>query len=151
MILRKFNNLDENVFLHLFKYLCPQFYGAEFWLSFNNCSQVLKQFSIGYHKALKKIFYVSYRESNHFICLISNLLIFEHYINYLKISKVYGLLRNSCSFISKNKCIFLRGTFAKHIDSISKTKYGITSIFDNDLDAIRSRTWFVQNQEDPLR
>jgi len=151
MLLRKYNTLNEDIFLYLFKSLCMQFYGAELWLNFSNCSQILKQFRIGYHKAIKKIFNVSYRESNHYICNTTGLYMFDNYIDYLRICKIYRLLRCPCIFVLKNKNVFLRGFFAKKLNSIFKDKYNILNVFCNDLDAVKSRIFYVQNLEDGLR
>ncbi|CAF2033057.1 unnamed protein product [Rotaria magnacalcarata] len=43
-ILRKFNTLDNNSMLFLFKSYCTQIYGAELWINNHGCSQVLRQF-----------------------------------------------------------------------------------------------------------
>ena len=53
-LLRKFNFLDKNVKLLLFRQFCIQFYGSELWFSNDGSIGQLKQFGAGYHKAIKK-------------------------------------------------------------------------------------------------
>ena len=65
-ILRNFNFADQKVKLFLFKQYCLQFYGSELWIGSGGASGALKQFAIGYHKAIKKLLNLSYHESNHF-------------------------------------------------------------------------------------
>lgn len=121
------------------------------WLSSANCSQILKQFSIGYHKAIKKIFNFSNRESNHNICKLADLFVFDHFLNSLKISTFHRLMLNPCKFVHKNMISFKRGKFFRTIDDILKNNYGIRNVLENDIDALKSRILFVQNLEDPLR
>ena len=54
-ILRKFNNLDVNTKLFLFKQYCLQIYGSELWFGRNRSNSNIKQFAVGYLKAVKKI------------------------------------------------------------------------------------------------
>ena len=51
-ILRKFNSVDENIKIFLFKQYCLQLYGAELWFGGVKSKTALKQFAIGYHKAI---------------------------------------------------------------------------------------------------
>lgn len=151
MILRKFNSLDVNAFMTLFKSYCMQFYGAELWLNFNNSSQVLKQFEIGFHKSLKKILNVSYHESNHAVCKHLKLLTLRHYLNYLQLTKLFSLLQNPCNFINKNKFFYWKGVFLNKLSTTFKNVYGISDVFNNDLDALIARIYFIFNLEDSLR
>ena len=81
----------------LFKQYCLQFYGCEMW--FSSAGSCLKQFGIGYHKAIKKILKLSYHESNHYACQEAQLLTFKHYINKCKIIASIRYLSRPCKFI----------------------------------------------------
>ena len=63
-ILRKFYYVDLQIFLTLFNSFCLCFYGTELWFENFNCKTIKKQFAIGYHKAVKKILQVPWREGN---------------------------------------------------------------------------------------
>ena len=66
-ILRKFNETDQDIKLILFKQFCLQIYGAELWFGACGYKSNLKEFSVAYHKAIKKIIGLSYHESNHYV------------------------------------------------------------------------------------
>ena len=151
VILRRFNSLSWEVLLYLIKSYCTPFYGADLWINLDNSSQILNQFAIGYHKAFKKICNVSSRMSNHFICNQIGIFMFKHYINYLKICTAFRLLFKPCIFIEKNKAAFLKGELVRDIERIFNCVYGVSEIFQNDLDALKARIFYVQAREDPLR
>ena len=96
--MRKFSFTDKEVLLYLFKQYCLQFYGSELWIGHCCSSNALKQFSIGYHKAIKKIIKVSYHESNHYACQEAHLFTFEHLVNKIKVSTAYRLIKSPCEF-----------------------------------------------------
>lgn len=151
-ILRKFNSLTPDVLLFLFKTYCVHMYGANLWLNTAGCSQVIRQFQIGYHKAIKKIYNVSSRESNHLICNAAQIMMFNHYINYVKIRTFKKFLTNPCQFIERNFNTFLNNSFfIQNVRNILNVGYGVPSLTDNDLDAIRARIFYVQYREEPLR
>ena len=54
IILRRMNFADTRIKLYLFKQCCLQIYGAELWFHETGSMSGLKQFGIGYHKAIKK-------------------------------------------------------------------------------------------------
>ena len=68
VILRNFNFADNIIKVFLFKQYCIQFYGSELWFGGKKSTQELKQFAVGYHKAIKKLTCLSTHESNHFAC-----------------------------------------------------------------------------------
>ena len=151
-LLRKFSFTETEVMLYLFKQYCLQFYGVELWIQNNRCVSSLKQFGIGYHKAVKKIIGVSYHESNHFACQEANLLTFEHTINKIKISAAYRLMNNPCDFSAKlHDFMCVSSTLYCDIYKILKDKYELESLMENDIDAIMSRIRFTQNHEKQMR
>jgi hypothetical protein len=150
-ILRKFDSKNEDMLSYLFKSYCLPMYGSDLWISYDNCSQIIKQLRIGYHKSIKKIYKTSYKESNHVICNEKQFLTFDHYINFLKVNTIFRLLQKPCKFISINNIPLSRGVISRNIGKIFKNLYGIDNIFINDLDSIKSRIWRVQLLEDSLR
>ena len=82
IVLRKFHFSDINVLLQLFDSYCTGFYGMELWFNLRGCSTLLNQFSVGFHKAIKKIFNVPYYFSNHDVCEAAGLFTFQHFINF---------------------------------------------------------------------
>ena len=54
----------------------------EFWARAFNCKRELKQCSIGYHTALKKILKVPWSVSNHQVCEALGLLKFDDFKRY---------------------------------------------------------------------
>ena len=151
-ILRKFSFTDKEVLLYLFKQYCLQFYGSELWIGNRWSSGALKQFGIGYHKAIKKIIKVSYHESNHYACQEAHLFTFEHLVNKIKISTAYRLITNPCDFFIKVKD-FMKFSSAlfRDVHELLQEKYGVDSLIDNDCEALIARITFIQNHKEQMR
>ena len=112
----------------------------------------MKQLEIGYYKAIKKILNLSSHESNHYACQESNLLTFEHLINKIKILAAFRFFCSPCDFIKKAiNFLYISSMFLKQIFIISKNKYDIDMLFENDIDAVMSRILFVQQRESQMR
>ena len=151
-ILRKFCDLDRNVKLLLFKQYCLQIYGAELWFGGSVSLGSLKQFAVGYHKAIKKLIGVSYHESNHYSCQEARMLMFDHYLSSLKIDFFFRLYMHPCKFMRKVfEYLSVSSVFFNEICDMVKCKYGIDDLIDNDIDAIHSRIIYTQNHETPMR
>ena len=151
-LLRKFSHSGKEVLLYLFKHYCLQFYGAELWMRSNRCISTIKQFSIGYHKAIKKLIGVSSHESNHYACQEACLFTFEHQINKIKISTAFRLMKDPCSFLAKiDNYMCFSSAFYSHVNSILQDKYNVESLLGNDIDALMARIHFTQNHEEQLR
>ena len=151
-VFRKFYGVDPNILTFLFKSYCTSFYGAELWHDVRGCSQIIKQFGIGYHKALKRIYSMSSHVSNHEICNICDILMFKHYVNSKVISFTYKLLKSDNACLLPHKYYFCNcSEVLKNVNEILKGIYGVLTIKDNDLDALKARIMYVQNHEDRLR
>ena len=151
-IIRKFSNVNNESKLFLFKQYCLQIYGAELWFGSAGSRGNLKQYAIAYHKGIKKILGMSYRESNHYACQEAGVFTFENLINDIKIQFMLRLFLKPCKFIEKLwPYLLISSVLFDEMDTILKGKYNIWDIFDNDKDAVRSRIMFVQNHEIPMR
>ena len=112
----------------------------------------MKQFGIGYHKAVKKIIGVSYHESNHYVCQEAQVFTFGHHVNRCKIMAAIRLFKRPCKFLESIMGYFvLSSFFLKHIYLILNEEYGIESLLCNDVDAIISRICLIQNSEPQMR
>ena len=152
VVLRKFSFADVRVKLYLFRQYCLQFYGPELWFSNKGSVGSLRDFELGYHKAIKKILGLSYRESNHFACQEANLLTFEHLMNKIKVTHAIRLLMHPCEFIRRvNPFLWVSSVFYNEIYELLEKKYEIDSIVLNDKEAIVARIGFVQNHEEQSR
>ena len=152
MILRKFSFASKDVKIFLFKQYCLQIYGAEFWLRDSRSSAVLKQFSVSYHKAIKKLLNLSSHESNHFACQEAHLLTFQHLINKLKIMATIRLFSEPCALIRKIRdYMYISSFLFNEVSDILRRDYDVDSVLDDDRDAIFSRICFVQNHEKQMR
>ena len=151
-VLRKFCNLEKNVKLFLFKQYCLQIYGAELWFGGNVSHNSLKQFAVGYHKAIKKLIGVSYHEGNHYSCQEAQTLTFEHYINSMKINFFFRISMFPCNFMKKVfGYLSVSSVFFNEICELVRRKYDINDLIDNDKDAVYSRILYIQNHEIPMR
>ena len=77
-LIRKFNKLDVETFMFLFKSHCSSFYGNELWFSTKKCKKEFNQLKTSYHKCIKKIYNIPYWTSSHAICEEAGLLTFQH-------------------------------------------------------------------------
>ena len=151
-ILRKFSSVNENIRLFLFKQYCLQMYGAELWFGDKKSKAALKQFAIGYHKAIKKLIGVSYHESNHYACQQAQTLTFEHFLNSLKMQFMFRLNLSPCPFIEKvMKYLCVSSVFFREVSEVSIDKYQIDDLLGNDRQAVASRVSYVQNHESQMR
>ena len=138
-ILRKFYFVNTNIFLFLFKTYCLQFYGASLWCGVSGSKTVLKQFSVGFHKAIKKILKVPWRASNHVVCQMVDLVTLPHIINMQKLKFVYRCFNSPSrfNFLSKNFVyLSFNSEFLREMDFIMTNEYNVILFLDNDLDAL---------------
>ena len=150
-ILRKFHFTEKSIKIFLFKQYCMQIYGAELWYG-SKSKRMLNQFVIGYHKGIKKLLGLSSHESNHYACQEANLLLFNHYLNKLKICATIRFLKRPCKFIEKIvPYLYASSVLLNEILKILEVQYNCDSLFDNDLMAIISRIHYTQNHEKQLR
>ena len=151
-ILRKFNKLDIDTKLFLFKQYCLQIYGSELWFGPKISNSHIKQFAVGYHKAIKKILGLSYHESNHYACQEARMYTFENLINNNKIQFMFRLYMKPCNLMRKLwSYLLVSSEFFQDVNEIACKKYGINDLLENDMDAVKSRILFVQNHETQMR
>jgi hypothetical protein len=147
-LIRKFNKCDKKVFLHLFNSYCMSFFGSELWFSYKNCTALFKQVSISYHKAVKKILGISYRESSHLACEMSGLLTFNNFINLKKILFVRRLVTLPNMFMSSIRSHLLYfSSITESIRCLALNKYNLGNFFEDDTHALRARVFFVDRRE----
>ena len=147
-MLRKFNNADIQIFLHLFNSFCSTLYGCELWIDRKGCARALKEFSVSYHAVLKKILNVLKYFSNHYVCGILSLFTFEHFIN-IKLTRFMLWIKNSKSdSFYRYKYYFLYNSiFMTNLELLWKSKYNVPDVLSNDIDALVSRIDFIQKRE----
>ena len=151
-ILRKFSFADINVKLYLFRYYCLQIYGADLWLKDEGSVSTLKNFAVGYHKAIKKILGISSHESNHFACQEAQMPIFKHLLNKKRIMTAIRLFYFPCNYFKKVlPFLKISSVFRARMEKLSHREYDIEFVFENDVDAINSRIIYVQNHEETMR
>ena len=151
-LLRNFHFADSQIKVFLFKHYCIQFYGSELWFGGKSLKQELKQFAVGYHKAIKKLINVSTHESNHFACQETNLLLFGHLLNKLKISAFHRFIMKPCKFVHKaGPFLRVSSVMANNVREILYKEYDVDSFYDNDINAILSRIYYKQNHEKQMR
>ena len=148
-LFRKFHSVHIDVFYSLFNSFYSSFYASELWVCRNKCSRSIKDLSIGYHFALKKILGFPKFYSNHFTCDIFNAFTLENFINTKCIIFFFiWLSRNNCSSFNPFKHYFLTNShFKRNIERICIEKYNISNVLSNDLDAINAIIKYVQDRE----
>lgn len=151
-LLRKFSFTSIPVKLLLFQHFCLQFYGSELWFYNDRALTSLKQFGVGYHKAIKKILNLSYHESNHFACQEASLPTFKHYLNKMRFTSAVRIFTNPCLFISKAMgYLSISSICLNEIKEIFMNIYDVELLLEQDRDAVLSRISYVQDHEDQMR
>ena len=152
MVLRNFHFSDIYVQMFLFRQFCLQIYGCELWFGGSYSTTLLKDFAVGYHKAVKKILKLSYHESNHYACQEAQVFTFKHFIHKCKITAALRVLNRPCNFIQKILGFFkVSSKFLQDVYCILNDFYNIDSLLYNDIQAIISRISFIQNHESQMR
>ena len=133
-VLRKFHFVNIEIFLKLFKSYCLCFYGSELWYRNFNCKMSLKQFSIGFHKSLKKIIGASWSDSNHIVCDAVGLLTFNDFVNF-KILKFTHRLFNNRPFFLNKPLTFLKNNsvILNELNVLMKSTYQVEDFLTNAL------------------
>ena len=117
-----------------------QIYGSELWFGGTGSISAMKQFAVGYHKAIKKMLGLSYRESNHYACQEAGVYTFENLINNIKIKFLFRLHVRPCRFVEKIwSYLFLSSEFVRVVNDMAYNKYEINNLLENDIDAVNSR------------
>ena len=145
---RKFNDIQLDLKTFLFNSYCTSFYGFELWNSRSGSATEYHNLEVTYHKTIKKMLRVSYRESNHYVCSITGLPIFRHFHNNRLISFFFSIARSKSPCITPLKNYLLtESVMSENVDLIFEKVYSVTNVLANDLDALKSRILFVQNNE----
>ena len=123
-----------------------QFYGAGLWLIKNYKKNTLKQFSVGYHKAIKKTLNVPFYYGNHLVCKIVNLVTLEHQLDIEKVRLIRGIFIKPPDILKMNYEYFLMNSvYLKEIEELFFFKYDFSDILKNDMDAIIARVYYKHN------
>ena len=103
----------------------------------------MKQFNVGFHKAIKKLLNLSYHESNHFASQEANILMLDHLVNKIRLLNFYRILTNPPNIIEKMKDYFyITSIFINKMIEIFRIIYDVDDIIDNDKDALIERIKF---------
>ena len=148
-IYRKFNYANTSILLYLFNSHCMSLYASELWFDLKGSKTAFKSHAINYHKCIKKLMNLPWRERNHVACKDAGLPIFRHLINWKCISFAFNLLDSKSMCMARHKYYFiLYSDMFKKLKIKFLSLYSIKNVFDNELDAIRSRISFVQSREE---
>lgn len=151
-IYRKFHSSNVDVLISLFKSHCLTFYGSQLWHDNTGCQKNFKSLGISYHKSLKKILNMPWRESNHFVCDRVNMLTCNHLLNMYMFRYIFSLLKsNSVCIVPFKLYLSDQSKIVRDIIEIARKCYNIENLLDNDFDAIVSRIQYVQDREESTR
>ena len=107
----------------------------------------MNQFSVGFHKALKKILNVPNFYSNHLVCEFMGLVTLIHQLHIEKVRFIYKIFKNPPAFLNKNFNYFKYNSyFLKDVEIIFNTFYDVDDLLDNDFEAIVARVYFIHNR-----
>ena len=148
MFFRKFSSVDLHMKIQLFDSLCMSLYGLETIFNLKNCSAILRKLGVSYHYALKRLLGFPKHESNHYTCALLEKMTFQHFMNFQKTKFLFWMQNSSspCLVGLKNHMTKF-SVYANGISKFWSSDYNVCNVLDNDLCALRSRIFHVQNRE----
>ena len=139
-----FSILSEDIFLFLFKSYCTPNYGVNIWnLQSTYKIKEYNAFKIAYSNAVKRIYNLNKFYSSHQIFNACHLLMLDHHINFVQCRYFVNMYREPKGLLYLLPGVVKQGVIFNSLSRIFKNTYGV-SILDNDLDALKSRVIFVQ-------
>ena len=105
-----------------------------------------KTFNVAFSNSLKNILNVPMSSSSHAVAAVFNQLLFHHYVNFIQIRYFKRIFR-SCNPVLKILRFDMKNGYLYR--SVSKRVNNLYNcdIILNDVDALRSRVYWVQNHE----
>ena len=146
-IYRKFYFTNEIMLGFLFKTHCLSFYGAELWHDKSYSLGRFNDFSINYHNAIKQILKLPTYESNHVACESMDWLTCKHFINHKIIAFALQVWKSQSTSVFYHRAYLLNNSRLLNDAKWLGLGYDIPNVFDNDIDAIKSRILFTQKHE----
>ena len=104
-----------------------------------------RSFEIGYSNCIKSIYGLNKYESTHFIFNACNLLIFNHLVNFIQCRYCKQIFNEPKGLIYLIPSLKSGNLVTATLERVKKL-YGI-SVFENDLDAIKARIFYIQRNE----
>ena len=148
-IRKTFYNLPEHIMLFLFNSFCSPNYGLNIWNLKNILNKKdLKSFEVGYAKCIKNIYGLNKYTSSHFIFNASEMLLFKHYACYVQCRYFKDIFSNAKGIIYLIPSL-KGGVIATSLQNVFKSSYNV-SVFDNDIEALKARIFFVQKNEESI-
>ena len=145
----KFNFVNRDQLIFLFESFCRSFYGSDLWNDGLLKLNVFKNIATTYHRALKRIVGLSPYHNNHDAASLSGMLLFQHLVSSRVVSFLFRLINDKSNCMTDLKGYFRNDSImSKNIKMYFKDKYKLSSLYDNDLCAIKSRISFVQRTEE---
>ena len=149
-VYRKFNFVDKEVLLHLFRSYTSSFYGMESWC-YKLSNMSLRKISVAYHKAVKRICGYNTWDSNHRACDDAGVPIFKHLHALRLIKYIFSLINTESVCLKRFKYFFRYRSYTfKEVEHFFAIHYDLFNVFNNPICAIISRIFFVQRNEPRL-
>ena len=147
--IRQFCCVEFGVKMKLFNTICLPIYGSGLWINRNKSRVALKNIGVSYHLALKKLAGCPKYYSNHYTCNLLHSFTFEHWLNFQVLQFYISLIgRDSSCFLGLGRFLRSSSMLRSNLDKIYFDKYQINDVLENDIDAIISRIFYVQDHED---
>ena len=149
MFFRKFSSIALHIKIELFDSLCMSLYGLDTIYDVKNCSASLRKLGVSYHYALKRLLGFPKHESNHYTCALLEKMTFQHFMKFQKTKFLFWMQSSSSPCLVGLKNYMIK--FSAYANGITKSwsnLYDVRGVLDNDLCALRSRIFYVQNRED---
>ena len=146
---RKFNFLNRNILSFLFRSFCSSFYGSELWFDQIIVHSKTNKLTVSYHRALKRIAGLSPWDSNHHASDLTGIPILRHFLALKIINFLFSIvIRPTDCILGSLKLYFKHSSnICKGVSDMFLKWYSVKNIFRNDISALRSRIFFVQQNE----
>ena len=113
-----------------------------------NSGYPLRNLSVSYHYAIKRILGLPKNFSNHYACSLLGRLKFKLFMHFRMLRFCIWVVNTNSSCFVKYRTYFLSSfNFYKFVSEIFLTEHGVRNVIDSDVHALRARFEYVENNE----
>ena len=108
----------------------------------------MKEISIGYHKAIKRLAGMHVWDSNHAACERIDVNIFKHLLNKRLLKFYFDVINSRCTVVKNLRYYFmLSSSLYFRVSMIFENSFNVDGLYRNDNMALLSRVHFVERNE----
>ena len=146
-VFRNFKYVSVETFMFLFQAYCLPDYGLSLWNAASILNKsIFKTMETAFSNSIKKILGVPLYASNHVSADICSQLLLKHHLLYVQVRYLKRIISGKNEIMRICQTNLKEGYLFKSMNKLFKDIYNY-SVWDNDLDVLKSRICWVQKHE----